>query len=315
MLRTTFVFITVLAANAQADPAVELSGSLFTGFQKALGSGDDTNAFTVDRAYITARARLDDRFALRITTDVDALRGGEDTKVRPFLKYAYIEMKTAPNLRLRFGMSGNGWTGYADQFSGTRFIAKSFADRRDLLPSADIGVHALGSLLSKRLNLQASLVNGEGYDVPELNGTKSAQLRASYDLLTGTQNAAPISLFIARDLGGPDAASLLLAASSGWRHAVGTFWAEYCVRQVGTERSEGWSVAAMPALGKYGNAVLRYDRWSLHDGGVEDVGQTLLTGVSKSYRKKVKFALMFQSETRANEDATQQVSVHMQAGF
>jgi len=315
MLRTTFALIIVLAANAEADPAVELSGSVFTSFQKSLGSGDDTNAFTVDRAYITARARLDDRFSLRITTDVDALRGGEDTKVRPFLKYAYLEMKTAPNLRLRFGMSGNAWTGYADQFSGTRFIAKSFTDRRDLLPSADIGVHALGNLLGKRLNLQASLVNGEGYDVPELNGTKSAQLRASYDLLAGTQNAAPISLFMARDLGAPDAASLLLAASSGWRHSIGTFWAEYSVRQVGTERSEGWSVAAMPTLGKYGDAVIRYDHWNVVDDGVKDIGQTLLAGVSKRYRKTVKFALMLQRETRPNETATQQVAVHMQADF
>jgi hypothetical protein len=298
-----------------AESKVRLSGTVFTRFSASLDEGDRSNAFTVDRAYVTARARLDERLAVRITTDVGALRGGEDTRVRPFLKYAYVELRTAPNLRLRLGMAGNAWTGYADRFSGTRFIAKSFADRRSILPSADIGVHAIGDVLDKRLNLHASLVNGEGYDAPEVNATKSAQLRASYNLLAGSKDAAPISLFIAQDVGGPGTPSLHLAASAGWRSRFGAVWSEVTVRQDGELSGDGWSVALMPKLGRWGRAVVRYDRWDFADPAAPDTGQTVFIGLAKTYRKGIQCAVMVENEQRGDDPPTAGLGVHMQAGF
>jgi hypothetical protein len=294
-----------------------VSGTVFTHFEKELTSADHANAFHVDRAYITAKATIDKNFTARITTDVGPLQNSDDTKIRPFLKYAYLEWKSAlPGMKLRLGMAGNGWTGYADRFTGLRYITKSFTDRRGQIASADVGVHALGKAFRKKLTYQLAFVNGEGYGNPEDDDTKSAQLRVSYSLLNSKKQKLPISVFVTQELGQEETPLTQYAASLAFKGKPATVWAEFYGRRRGEEDSgNGFSLTAVPKLGKLGHLIVRFDQWDFSTSRADDNGQTLLAGLGRNYGKKVKCALMFEQDVRNADEPTQRVTVRVRAGF
>ena len=317
LFSTCAIALTLTSNPAAAkQPKVKVSGKIFTHFEKELTAIDHANAFHVGRAYVTAKATIDKNFSARITTDVGHLKNSDDTKVRPFLKYAYLEWKSVlPGMKLLLGMAGNGWTGYADKFAGIRYITKSFTDRRKQIASADIGLHAKGKALNKALTYQLALVNGEGYGKPEDDDTKSAQLRLTYNVLGAHKNALPVSVFVTQEFGNEEEPLTQYAAGLGFKSKPATLWGEFYGRQKGEDRGSGFSVTALPKLGKIGHLIARFDQWDFSTLNNDDKGQMMLAGLGRNYGKKVKVALVFEHENRNEDDPTQTVSIRLQAGF
>ena len=312
------------AASLLALPAtaadVSVGGVVFTSFTRDLDAVTHANAFAIERAYVDTKAKIDERFSARVTTDVGYLKNSDDTKVRPFLKYAYFQWKKSDAMTLRFGMAGNGWTGYADKFWGGRFIAQSFLDRRKRLPSADIGLYALGKLMNNSLSYQVAVVNGEGYGKPEDDHVKSVQGRISYDPLNG-KNKLPISLFVGHDIGAHDEAVAHAALGVGFKSKPVLVWLAAYNRRIDMRDEDlGFTATVMPSLGKWGKLLARYDLWTW--GATEpaqEQGQTIMVGLSRNLAKKVDYALVYENETKAvvaGPDITaQSVRLNLQVGF
>jgi hypothetical protein len=221
MSQLTKVAITALvlgptgAAWAAEAPAVDLSGLIYAHYGYALEEqADGANAFDLDRVYLTARSRLGKGFSTRVTTDVGRTGSADDTKLRPFLKYAYLQSKLNQSYSLRFGASGTAWCGQYDAFWGHRFIAASLADKNKLLSTSDLGVQALGKHMGGLLSWQAGVINGEGYGAPEVTSTKAAQARLTVDPLSSAPTLRlPISAFISQDI-------LVASGEQGRRHLL-----------------------------------------------------------------------------------------------
>ena len=301
-----------LPVTAATDQKIAVSSVVITSYSRTLSAPDNANAFRLDRAYIDIKAPIDKRFSLRLTTDVGPLSAG-DTKIRPFVKYAYSAWATK-RFTLRFGMAANGWTSLFDRFWEHRFVAKSFADRRRLIPSADLGLHASGVYFGKKLQLQGALVNGEGYAMPEVNDAKSAQLRVTYHPLNGATKL-PFSVYLSQDFGIGDAHRALAAAALGFKTKRVTVWIEALLRRHRASNGLGYSAALLPSIGKLGHIISRIDRWDFSTAATPDRGQAMLAGLGRKYGKKVTTALIFAHEQHNNEAARQTLSVRVQTKF
>ena len=165
---------------------------------------DSYNAFNVTRAYVTVKSDINESFATRVTTDIGLVKGSDDTKLRSFLKYAYLEWKDPlDGLKIRFGAAGTGLIGLHDKFVGRRWVEKSFTDRtKKILSSSDFGIHAMGKHADGMFTYQASIINGEGYGKVEDGKDKTAQLRLTVDPLSSGDVSLPISAFVSYGLGG-----------------------------------------------------------------------------------------------------------------
>ena len=79
-----------------------------------------------------------------------------------FLKIASLKWKASEKLSVNFGMVGTKNFKFMEKTWGRRYIEKSAQDKYKWANSADAGVTA-DYKLSKRISLDAQILNGEGY--------------------------------------------------------------------------------------------------------------------------------------------------------
>lgn len=327
--------LTATPALADDAPATTLGGKLYGHWGLDLDpDAEQANEFDIDRVYLTAKRKLGDHLAVRVTTDVgrekaqdiavsDGAGGAteievpEDTKIRLYLKYAYLEYKGAlPGVKLRLGAAGTPWIGHYDGFWGHRWVKKSFADSEKVLDSSDIGVHALGSHADGLFSWQAGVINGEGYGSPEVDASKTGQLRLGMDpLAPGDRGISlPVAGFVSYDVLTDDPA-LVYAAGAGFSHDNVLLWAELLGRQQGDVASRGFSVTAMPRHPELGSVLLRYDSWASDVDGEAD--NTVIAGLTHDFTEKVSAGALYERDwtAEAADDAGHGVYLRMQAGF
>ena len=125
------VLSTSALAQSDTSPPTTVDGVIFAHWGMDLSDGENyANDFNIDRAYLTARRKLGDSLAIRVTTDVAREKDQpEDEKIRVYLKYAYLEWKNAlPGVKFRFGAAGTPLINYRDSFVRHRYIRKSFTE-------------------------------------------------------------------------------------------------------------------------------------------------------------------------------------------
>ena len=325
--KTTLLWLAALCLLAPRDARaegeespVQLSGTLFGHWGYEFG--DQANDFGLDRIYLTARRSLGSDFSVRVTTDVDR---PDDSKLRPFIKYAYLEWTGAfEGIKFRLGAAGTPYIGFFDAFWEHRYVAKALSDGNKILSSSDLGVHAIGSHVGGQFSWQAGLLNGEGHGSPEAGASKSVQLRASWDpLAAGGEGSLPVSGFVSytpADLLTGDATELIYVGSLGYRGGLGIVWVEY----VGSLEGEGddalagsgYSASLLPRLGGVGSLLLRYDYWD-PDTGLDDDGvTTLLSGLTRDMTDHVSAAVLYERTEGENTDDTNHGAfLRMQARF
>jgi len=336
------VFLLALSpslAVADDDSAVRVGGLIFSHVGADLSEeAEGASEFDIDRVYLNFKARVSDSFSTRVTTDVgrentqsiettDATGAAvetevpEDTKIRVYLKYAYLEWKTPlDGVKTRFGAAGTPLVGYADNFWGHRYVSRAFTDANRIFDSSDIGVHVLGKHSDGLWNWQASLMNGEGYGSPEENPGKTAQGRVSLDPLSGNDGGSlPISGIASTEvLNLEDVESTtILGGALGYKMDNLVVWGEYITQSQGERSGAGYSAVVMPRVPDVANLVLRYDHWDPDTASELDSSNKLIAGLSKDFEKKISAALLWEQETPEDTAAatSQGVFIRSQAGF
>ena len=298
----------------------KIGGLLFSHWTMDLSKdAEEANAFEVKRVYTTIKHSINDDLSMRVTTDVGAVKNSDDTKMRLYLKYAYLEWKGfAPGMKLRFGAAGTPFVDDSSKFTGLRYISKALADRNKLMSTSDLGLHVMGKHLDGALGWQLSAMNGEGYGSPEDSKGKAIQARVAYDAMKSTDGLdLPITAFIRQEVGEEeDEGAMLYGGALGFGMSYGRLWAEYVAKSLGDVNTEAISVTVQPRVGDLFALLVRYDLFDPNTGVNDDGTTTLIAGVEKSFAKKVSAAVTFEQEQgEADDDPTQGVYLRIQAGF
>jgi hypothetical protein len=274
------------------------------------------NEFDIDRAYLNFRAKIDQSFSARITTDVSRTN---DERLEVVLKYAYLQVAFEEGIKLQFGSAGTPLVGFTESFWGHRWAAQSFADSTGVLNSADLGVHAQGTHADGLIGWGASVVNGEGIGRPDEDGAKAFQGRFTVDALHSDMSL-PISVFFSKDFYTHNDVDghTVLSASAGFDSEFVGVWAEYLSDDAGDLKGEGMSGHI---LGKVPddlfNVLIRVDKWD-PDTAVDDDAQiSIRFGLTKDFAKKISAGLLYE-QTKYEMDPDQPekgIFLRMQAGF
>jgi hypothetical protein len=297
-------------------------------------SAEQANEFDIDRVYLTAKRPVGEHLAVRVTTDMgrekvqsvevpDGAGGSvevevpEDSKLRLFVKYAYLSWKEAlPGVEVRFGAAGTPWVGFYDDLWGHRWVRKSMSDEEKVLDSSDLGVHVLGTHAGGLLSWQAAILNGEGYGSPEIDASKTGQLRLGVDPLApaGKGLSLPVAGFVSCEVLTEDP-TLVWAAGAGLSQTYALLWAEILGRHQDGIAGRGLSVTAMPRHPEWGEILLRYDRWAADAAG--DADNALVAGLTHDFAEQVSGGLLYERgfTDGAADEASHGLFLRMQAGF
>lgn len=174
---------------------------------------EDMNQFKLKRGYFTVKTKLNDMFSVRYTQDITLDKEGEDIgNVEMRLKYLYMMMKPFKSgffkhSTAEFGLIHRPWLDYEQSVNPYRVQGTMFAERYDLLNSADFGV-AFAGLIGEEMDedyqknvdkkypgrygsYAFGVYNGPGYHAVEENNNKTVEgrltLRPMPDFIPGLQ--------------------------------------------------------------------------------------------------------------------------------
>ena len=165
-------------------PPVELSGVLYPQFIYGGARGARSeNRFELERAYLTARARVADRTSIRVTADVFRPTAGASYTLRA--KYAYAEYAywtdkqgfMGTNAQARLGMQPTVIIEVEEQF-WPRWIGQVALERAGYFSSSDLGASTTLTFPGGA-ELFGMVSNGSGYATPENDRFKDWSLRVS----------------------------------------------------------------------------------------------------------------------------------------
>ena len=315
------------AADGPPPVTVKVGGVLFAHYGYELTEGaDGFNEFGIDRTYLNANATIGEKFGARLTLDSDRLKitdaAGEpaDTKLRPYVKYAYLEYKgPAEGLKIRGGMIDTGYVGYYDDFWGHRFVGKHIADEAGILNTADFGVSIQGQHAKGLVSWHVAALNGEGYGKTEVDAGKTGQARITVDpLAPGGNMNLPITAFVSYG-GEPstDTTKLLYAGAVGFKMPYVVFWADYLGQSEGGVSGSAISVSAIPRIPKVAGLLLRYDMADPDTATADDGFSRLAAGPTKQLYDKVDLAVLYERTTQESAPTLPDhgLFVRAQAGF
>ena len=321
---------TKVGGKIYASYGYDLTDTPYAGYQ----DGDPRpNGFEVDRVYLDFKKKIDKTFSIRATTDVGRSDSG---KLELFLKYAYMQVNLAEDIKVRIGAAPNAQISMSDKFWGGRWLAKSFTDQEGAVDSADIGVHALGKHADGMFKWGAAIVNGEGYGNPDLDNDKTFQARATVDPLNGDIKL-PISVYVSQEFYTPEDVDgqNIIIASVGLDQEFVSVWGEYVMDTPGTKfvdeagseedvKAGGMSVNVVGKVPDLLNVVARYDKWDPNTEVDDDGHSTIRVGVTKNLAKKVDVGLMYETTNYEapsahvegeNKQSDKAVFLRLQAGF
>src|SRR5688500_309255 len=125
--------------------SVEVSGVLFPQFIYGGARGArSSNRFEVERAYLTARAKIADRTSIRLTADVFRPAAGASYTMRAKYAYGQYEYWTdrqgpmGANAQARIGMQPTLIIDQVERY-WPRYIAQSVHERAGFFSSSDLG--------------------------------------------------------------------------------------------------------------------------------------------------------------------------------
>jgi hypothetical protein len=316
---------TAFAADRDKDdkkaepPQVKVGALVFAHYGYDLTkSAKSANSFDLDRAYLSAQSQLNDHLAAKVMLDAGRLDDtSADTKLRVYVKHAWLEASNGKAIKARFGVVDTGYLSYGEQFLGLRYMGKLMADDQKALSTADIGINAQGEQAGGLVSWHAAILNGEGYSKPEIDAGKTGQARVSVDPLAKKQKfALPITGFVSYAIPakGNDAV-LVYAGAVGVKvpHVLG--WVEYVGKSTAGVSSGGISATVSPRMAKYGGIVLRVDRWDPDAAKDKDASLKISGGLTHDFLEKTAVSLTYERAQPEVGDATHGIFARMQAGF
>lgn len=300
-------------------PPVKVSGLIFAHYGYDLTeTAASANSFDLDRAYLTASSQMSEHLGAKITLDAGRLDDTTaDTKVRVFVKNAWLEASNGKAIKARFGVVDTGYVPFAESFIGGRYVAKMMADDQKLQSTADFGVNVQGEQAGGLVSWHAAVLNGEGYSKPEADAGKTGTARVSVNPLAKAEKLAlPITGFVSYAIPAKNGDSVLTYAGAlGVKvpHVYG--WFEYVGKSTAGVSTGAISATVSPRFPKYANVILRVDRVDPDASATGDSFLKLIGGVSHDFLEKTSVALTYERTQPESGDPSHGVFVHMQAGF
>ena len=164
---------------------IEFSGLLLPQFIYGGPKGNGTrsaNQFQLERAYLTAKAKIGDRTSIRLTSDIYRPGGNAGYTIRA--KYAFVQYDYWTNHEGLFGMNAQTRLGMqqtilneTEESFWPRYVAKIAAERAGFFSSADLGLSTTLSFGNGLGELFAEVANGPGYATPENDRFKDYSAR------------------------------------------------------------------------------------------------------------------------------------------
>lgn len=166
---------------------IEFSGLLFPQFIYGGAKGNGTrsaNQFQLERAYLTAKAKIGDRTSIRLTSDIYRPGGNGGYTMRA--KYAFVQYDywtngegfMGTNAQVRVGMQQTILNETEESF-WPRYVAKIAAERAGYFSSADLGISNTLSFGKGMGELFTEVTNGPGYATPENDRFKDYSARVT----------------------------------------------------------------------------------------------------------------------------------------
>ena len=205
---------------------IEFSGLLFPQLIYGGAKGNrSANQFQLERAYLTAKAKIADRTSIRLTADVYRPGGTGGYTMRA--KYAFVQYDywtkgegyRGMNGQVRLGMQQTVINETEEAF-WPRYIAKIATERAGYFAAADLGASTTLDFASGVAELFVMVANGPGYTSAENDRFKDYSARLTLTPLGGT---AAQGLTIAPWYYKGAAASVLRPAEGRTRDRAGIF--------------------------------------------------------------------------------------------
>ena len=158
ILTLALASLPALAADAAKEiPTPRVGAQVYSHLKYDLTDGNaGCSEFGIDRAFLVPQGQITQQIGAKVTIDADLPRGlvgfdattgtaTTDTKMRVFLKNAWVEGKLPAGIKVRAGIVDTGWVAFGEQFCGIRYITRQLADVGKLDSAADFGVNVQGN--------------------------------------------------------------------------------------------------------------------------------------------------------------------------
>jgi len=320
------IYLLPNSLSAQDDPSEPdyPAGSpiirIFTNVHHGLTSGDESKAFEVRRVYLGYRYRLNEYFSTEVKMDIGSPDDiSEYSRLR---RYAFF--KTAA-LCWEKGI----WSIYAgiidtehyrqqEKYWKHRYIYKSMQDEHRFGPKADLGTTVIFNPVDE-LSIDASIMNGEGYDNLQRDNTFKYSAGVSFYLVP------PMLLRIYYDLEKKEVNQSTLSTFLGYQHRRITAGAEYnwkFNRDFRPDQNQtGLSAYLAYDINEKFELFGRYDRLSSNippefnnPWNLVDDGSAIIAGIQFHPVRQVRLALNYQDwvPSAANMNYTSYIYLNLE---
>lgn len=296
-------------ATANPGPQVKIGGTIFADFTETLapkandaaGQSFRPNAFNITRAYVNVAGSFNPVFSFRITSDIaretatgDSLDGSYVAR----LKYAYAQFALDKwtgrftQTWIRFGLTPTPFVEGRDAVYRYRWFGPLMPEKEGLISSSDLGLAFHTAFPNGYGDAQISLLNGEGYQKPEVNSQKALQGRVTLRPMVGADSellkAFRVTLFYDHDHYMRDADRKRGIYGVSYENGHANVGAEIVqsrdepLPRAAIAKGEGWDVFATPFFKEKGNgpeALFRFDHWR-PDSAKPDIKERLIVGLS-----------------------------------
>jgi len=152
-----------LAAQGTQPPQITVTGLVYTQFLYQLkDTANHVNNFDITRAYVNVLGKFAGGVGTRVTFDVNRPTG--DNSLRYRLKYAYATYTpTGSDLTFKLGLIHTPWLDWEEALWDYRMQGQMAFERAGYGSAADFGAGVDGKWGPDKVNMQVTLVNGEGY--------------------------------------------------------------------------------------------------------------------------------------------------------
>jgi hypothetical protein len=177
-------------AAAQSQPQVTVSGVVYAQYGYLLkDTASHVNSFNLTRAYVNVLGKFAGGLSTRVTADIFT---NADSSRAYRIKYAYFAYTPSGSpLAFKLGVIHTPWLEWEEALWDYRMQGGMAMERGGYLTSADFGAGIDGKWAGDKVNLQLTVVNGEGYSKGTGDQRKDAQARASVRLL-GTNDSSRV---------------------------------------------------------------------------------------------------------------------------
>jgi hypothetical protein len=323
LLTLAFLSLPLSAQETEGTPPYPHGSpiiKIFANLHSGLTDADPSKAFEVRRAYIGYKYKFDTHFSTELKLDIGSPE--EISEFARLRRYAYF--KTAAlywekgRWTIKGGIIDTEHFKRQEKYWKHRYIYKSLQDEHRFGPSADLGTTVIFRPF-RQLELDASLMNGEGYTNLQQDDAFKASFAAS--LIPADR----VLLRIYYDFINQDIWQSTLSTFAGYRHNRITAGAEYN-RKGNRDFEQDHNQTGLSAYFSFDlndkfEVFGRYDRLSSNQPAdynkpwnLQDDGSAIIAGIQFMPIKHVKLALNYQDWVpyAANMDNTAYIFLNLE---